>query len=173
MRNQISYAVLAFALLGGASAANAQDVPPPAFLAPSGTVVASPDTFVMQPAPAVETVPVKTVETVETVRRPVVHRTVSHRSVRSRPERVVTTTTRRVVTRERVIAPTPAVTAITQPGYTEVVQRPPLTAPLYDVALPPGAPGLAPVPAYRYVYEPDRILVVDPITGIAIQAIPR
>jgi hypothetical protein len=26
---------------------------------------------------------------------------------------------------------------------------------------------------YRYVYEPDRILVIDPITNIAVQAIPR
>jgi hypothetical protein len=48
------------------------------------------------------------------------------------------------------------------------------------VVLPPAAPvagavfgaGTA-VPAYRYVYEPDRILVVDPYTNIAVQAIPR
>ena len=26
---------------------------------------------------------------------------------------------------------------------------------------------------YRYVYEPDRILVIDPATNIAVQAIPR
>jgi len=26
---------------------------------------------------------------------------------------------------------------------------------------------------YRYVYEPDRILVIDPVTNIAVQAIPR
>jgi hypothetical protein len=26
---------------------------------------------------------------------------------------------------------------------------------------------------YRYVYEWDRILVIDPATGIAVQAIPR
>jgi hypothetical protein len=29
------------------------------------------------------------------------------------------------------------------------------------------------MPAYRYVYEPDRILVIDPVTGIAVQALPR
>jgi hypothetical protein len=29
------------------------------------------------------------------------------------------------------------------------------------------------MPTYRYVYEPDRILVVDPFTGVAVQAIPR
>ena len=42
--------------------------------------------------------------------------------------------------------------------------------PLTHVALP--AAGAA-IPVYRYVYEPDRILVVDPATNIAIQAIPR
>ena len=29
------------------------------------------------------------------------------------------------------------------------------------------------MPAYRYIYQPDRILVVDPYTNIAVQAIPR
>jgi hypothetical protein len=37
-----------------------------------------------------------------------------------------------------------------------------------------GALPLATQPViYRYVYEPDRILVIDPITNIAVQAIPR
>ena len=54
-------------------------------------------------------------------------------------------------------------------------------APLYDaapaaaVAPPPivAAPvATAPV-IYRYIYEPDRILVIDPATNIAVQAIPR
>ena len=59
-------------------------------------------------------------------------------------------------------------------------------APLYDV-VPAAAGGRAAparrrsgppvvptaVPAYRYVYEPDRILVIDPYTNIAVQAIPR
>jgi hypothetical protein len=26
---------------------------------------------------------------------------------------------------------------------------------------------------YRYVYEPDRILVIDPNSGVAVQSIPR
>jgi hypothetical protein len=30
-----------------------------------------------------------------------------------------------------------------------------------------------PMPTYRYVYEPNRILVIDPYTNIAVQAIPR
>jgi hypothetical protein len=29
------------------------------------------------------------------------------------------------------------------------------------------------MPTYRYVYQPDRILVIDPYTNIAVQAIPR
>jgi hypothetical protein len=33
--------------------------------------------------------------------------------------------------------------------------------------------GTMAAPAYRYVYEPDRILVIDPTTGIAVQSIPR
>ena len=31
----------------------------------------------------------------------------------------------------------------------------------------------AAIPIYRYVYEPDRILVIDPATNVAIQSIPR
>jgi len=43
---------------------------------------------------------------------------------------------------------------------------------------PPGNTAIAvnptnPIPMYRYVYEMDRILVIDPHTGIAVQAIPR
>jgi hypothetical protein len=54
------------------------------------------------------------------------------------------------------------------------------STPVYDVA--PAAVAPAPVVAapiatqpivYRYVYEPDRILVIDPATNIAVQAIPR
>ena len=54
------------------------------------------------------------------------------------------------------------------------------STPVYDVA--PAAVAPAPVIAapvatqpiiYRYVYEPDRILVIDPATNIAVQAIPR
>jgi hypothetical protein len=64
--------------------------------------------------------------------------------------------------------------------------------PLYDAAVPassddyysgapydaaPAAVVAAPVPAepmtYHYVYEPDRILVIDSTTNIVVQAIPR
>jgi hypothetical protein len=29
------------------------------------------------------------------------------------------------------------------------------------------------MPTYQYIYQPDRILVVDPYTNIAVQALPR
>jgi hypothetical protein len=56
------------------------------------------------------------------------------------------------------------------------------TRPLYNaVATPAITTAAAPVitapvitaPAYRYVYEWDRILVVDPSTNIVVQALPR
>jgi hypothetical protein len=54
------------------------------------------------------------------------------------------------------------------------------STPVYDVAPVAVAPApvvTAPVATqpviYRYVYEPDRILVIDPVTNIAVQAIPR
>ena len=55
-------------------------------------------------------------------------------------------------------------------------------APLYDndpalvdapAGIAPDAGPAGPMPAYEYVYQPDRILVVDPVTGIAMQALPR
>ena len=168
MINRISYTALGVALLAGASAANAQTV--------------------IEPAPTVETV--RTVRTVERD-RPVIHRHVARRA----PARVVTTTTTRTIVRDRVV-PAPAVIA-PAPVATEtygdvvppapVVSEVPYSRPLYDVAAPVAAPVAAapfvgaapaaqagvPIPGYRYVYEADRILVIDPYTNIAVQAIPR
>ncbi len=147
---------------------------------------------------AVATAPVETVETVRTVRSTIIsprHRIVGRHVIRSRAANRVTTTrttvTERVVPAPAMVAP-PAVDAVAPPTYTAVVQGPPVApAPayperLYDVVMPapvvppPAAPvgdamfgaGTA-VPTYRYVYEPDRILVIDPYTNIAVQAIPR
>jgi hypothetical protein len=188
MRNQICLPALALVLLAGTSLARAQTVdtviapaPAPVIIAQQ-PVVAPATGVVVQPA-AVETV--ETVRTVQSTTRPR-RRVVSHPFVRRGPAGTVTIT--RTTVSERVVpAPvvaTPAVQAITQPGYTEVVQGPVYTstypAPLYDVvpgaavAAPPvGAAVVTPVPTYRYVYEPDRILVIDNNTGIAVQAIPR
>ncbi len=81
------------------------------------------------------------------------------------------------------------VTATPRPLYDELLPAPiaAVPQPLYDEVLP-----AAPAPVvrsrrrerrwavvatepfiYRYVYEPNRILVIDPNTGIAVQAIPR
>jgi hypothetical protein len=80
-------------------------------------------------------------------------------------------------------------------GYYDVarapVAGPAYPRPLYDTVVPPAAaaaplaatipaadeafvaPRLNTYPYYRYVYQPDRILVIDPATGLAVQAIPR
>jgi hypothetical protein len=125
------------------------------------------------PVETVITQPVQTVQTTETVR------TVRHGARAVERKRVVTTT--RVVS-QRTIVPQPLYDVV-PPAPAPVVTRT-YTPPLYDVvapaptvdetvinAVPP--PAVAPIPLYRYVYEPDRILVVDPVTNIAIQAIPR
>lgn len=209
MRNHISYTVLGAALVAGASAANAETVitrgiadrpvenvitqQPGSMLVAQEAVVTVPGTVVTEPAIA----PVKTVETVQTVRSTTIsprHRIVGRHVIRGRATNRVTTTrttvTERVVPAPAMVAPS-AVEAVAPPTYTDVVQGPPVApAPaypqrLYDVVtpapvLPPAAPvGGAPfgagtaVPTYRYVYEPDRILVIDPYTNIAVQAIPR
>src|SRR5690242_5827148 len=68
------------------------------------------------------------------------------------------------------------------PPLYDVAPAPVVTAPAAVVAAPAAAIAPEPVIAapvatapviYRYVYEPDRILVIDPATNIAVQAIPR
>ena len=165
---------------------------------PGSMLVAQEPVVTVPSCRAVATAPVETVETVRTVRSTTIsprHRIVSRHVIRSRAANRVTTTrttvTERVVPAPAMVAP-PAVEAVAPPTYTAVVQGPPVApAPayperLYDVVMPapvvppPAAPvggamfgaGTA-VPTYRYVYEPDRILVIDPYTNIAVQAIPR
>jgi hypothetical protein len=154
MRSSISYIAVAVALAAGTTAANAQ-------------------TFITRDQP-VETVitqpPAQTVQTTETVQtvRP------TPRSVR----RQVVTTRRTVTT--TTPAPVATIAANPQPFYDQG----PLQAPLYDTVAPPvlaptvddtliNASVRTATPAYRYVYESDRILVIDPNTGIAVQALPR
>ena len=147
MINRISYTALGVALLAGASAANAQTV--------------------IEPAPTVETV--RTVRTVERD-RPVIHWHVARRA----PARVVTTTTTRTIVRDRVV-PAPAVIApapVATETYGDVVPPAPVAAAPFVGAAPAAQAGV-PIPGYRYVYEADRILVIDPYTNIAVQAIPR
>lgn len=163
MRSSISYTALGVALAAGTAVAHAQTV--------DAVIAPQPAAVVTVPAPVATVQTVRTVQTVTTPRRRIVHR-----------DRV--TTTRTTVT-ERVLPATPAVAAIAQPTYMDVVDVAPR---LYDVvtpapdALPPVAGPVIPgaaiatqtvLPTYRYVYEPNRILVIDPYTNIAVQAIPR
>jgi hypothetical protein len=172
MLSQISYTALGLALLAGTSAANAQTVITRDISEqPVETVVTQ------QPVQTVQTITTRTVRPARGVRRQVV--TTTRRTIVSEP----------VVTTQTVAAPAVAVTA-PQPLYDVAAPAPFVTAPaypppLYDTAAPVvgtpavtaepvvAAPGYTPVPGYRYVYEPDRILVIDPATNIAIQAIPR
>ncbi len=179
-RTAISCSAFGLALVATTFGANAQTM-----LAPTATVVTEPLQQVIQ-----------TTEIVTTVRpstRRVARHTVPH---------PVVTTTRRTVVRERIIpsqtivAPA-AAAAYPAPdyGYYDLARAPAPPAysrPLYDTVVPPAAApapvaatipaadqsivaprGLNAYPFYRYVYEPDRILVIDPATGVAVQAIPR
>jgi uncharacterized iron-regulated membrane protein len=162
MRNFICFTGLGVALVAGTSIAHAQTI----------ETVIPPQPAAVVTAPAA----VRPVETVETVRT-VQSTSMPRRQVVNRDH---VTTTRTTVTRRVIPAPvTPAIAAITEPTYSEVVQVPPR---LYDVVTPAPAAAFDPVsaaatqtvlPTYRYVYEPDRILVIDPYTNIAVQAIPR
>ena len=150
-------------------------VPPSGVLLPAASTVAA-------------TTPVKTLETVRTVTTTQPRRV--HRRVVVRPRTVdrVTTITRTTTVRPGVVAPgvAPGVVAAA-PVYDEPIRGPRL----YDVVT--SAPGVAPavapaapvvgtttaiaapaaMPAYWYVYQPDRILVVDPYTNIPVQVILR
>src|ERR1700683_299661 len=161
MRNTISaLTALGLAVAAGSTAANAQ------------TVISD------QPVETVITQqPVQTVETTETVRtvrpgaRPIVRK------------RVVTTT--RTVVSQHAVASQPLYDVVPPAPLATRTYAPPLydtvAPPLYDTAAPAPTvhetyvnalpPAGAAVPVYRYIYEPDRILVVDPTTNIAIQAI--
>jgi hypothetical protein len=188
MSNNISFVTLGVALAAGTSIAHAQTVETivtpaagPAVIAQAPVVV--PPSGVLLAPPVMATTPMETVETVQT-ERTTTPTTVRRHVARTRTGDHLTTT--RTTTVQRVIAPAPAVAA-TVP-YDEMAQG----GPLYDVAAPAPAVDVQPVvsaapvlgatapilggtvlPLYRYVYEPDRILVIDPATNIAIQAIPR
>ena len=167
MRNTISYAAALTALglaVAGPTAAKAQTVI-------SGQPVET--VITQQPVQTVQT----TTETVRTV-RPGARPTVRKR---------VVTTTRQTVVSQRTVAPQPLYDVVPPAPLVARTYAPPLydtvAPPLYDTTAPIPtvddtyvnalAPAGAAIPVYRYVYEPDRILVIDPTTNIAIQAIPR
>jgi hypothetical protein len=179
MRHTVLLPALGVALLAGTSLARAQTVE--LVVTPAPMVIAQDRVLVTEPAPVIETGPVRTTETVRTERSTTHPARRIARGTAARPVDTITTT--RTIIREN-IAPAPmapAAAAIVQPGYTEVVEVPPpgaYPAPLYDYvpagASPPAAVlEQSPLPVYRYVYQPDRILVIDANTGVAVQALPR
>jgi hypothetical protein len=181
MRFHLPCGVLALVI--GASAAQAQTViTGPVVGQPVGTVIAAPAATVVPPAETIQTI--QTVRTVRAaplppVRRQVVTtRTITRRVVPAAPTVVAGTVAAapQSLYDTAVPAAVPARAGIyAAPGYYDYADYADYDAPLYDVAPAPvvAAPvATAPV-IYRYVYEPDRILVIDPTTNIAVQAIPR
>ena len=173
MRLHLPCGVLALVI--GASAAQAQTVITGPVGQPVGTVVTAP--AVVPPAETIQTI--QTTRTVRVaplppVRRQVVTtRTITRRVIPAAPAVVAGTV---------AAAPAPlydaAVPAAAPPPAYDYGDSADYGAPLYDAAAVAPAPVVAPpvvtAPViYRYVYEPDRILVIDPITNIAVQAIPR
>jgi hypothetical protein len=160
---------LCLALAAGTSVAHAQTLET-VIVPESGAAV------VAQAPPAVAvTAPVQTVETVRTVQT--TEPRYMRRAVRPRVVNRVTTTTRTTV-RQGVIAAAPTYEELRRGPRLYDVVTPAVAAPLPTPAAPLVTTTLAvaaPVamPTYRYVYQPDRILVIDPYSNIAVQAIPR
>ena len=202
MRSHVLYSALGLVLVAGPSAAGAQTLIAPNYYgAPVGAVIVPQQppvtATVLLPAETVQTT--ETVHTIRHVpaqsahRQVMTTRTITRRVVPA-PAAVAATVPAAAPPAYDVavpaVAPQPVYdvampAAAPQPLYDTTVPQP-----LYDAAVPAssddyysGAPYdsapavAAPLPAgpimYRYVYEPDRILVIDPVTNIAVQAIPR
>jgi hypothetical protein len=173
MRNAVLLPALGVALLAGTSLARAQTIDTVVMPAPVPMVAAAP--VVAKPAPIIETLPVQTTRTVRTERLTTrAARMIAHAPAPRylQPESVTTTRT----TVEENIGPA----AAAPPTYTEVTEAPPLAypRPVYDyvpagIAPPAAVAEQPPLPAYQYVYQPDRILVIDANTGVTVQALPR
>ena len=185
MRFHLPCGVLALVI--GASAAQAQTViTGPVVGQPVGTVVAAPAATIVQPAETIQTI--ETIRTVRAaplpVRRQVVTtRTITRRVIPAAPAVVAGTVAAapQPLYDAAVPAAVPARAGIYAAPDYDYADYADYGAPLYDVA-PAATVAPAPVVAtpvatapviYRYVYEPDRILVIDPTTNIAVQAIPR
>jgi hypothetical protein len=199
MRFNLPYAAVGLALAIGAPAAHAQTV---ITAQPAPAVIAQPRLVTVPAAPLVQpTETIQTIQTVRTVRAaplpPVRRQIVTTRTITRR----VMPAAPAVVAGTVAAAPQPLYDVAPAAVATPVADIYPgpvygySTAPLYDAAPAPVPPApvygysnygystpvydvvTAPVATqpviYRYVYEPDRILVIDPITGIAVQAIPR
>jgi hypothetical protein len=168
----------------------------------AGASPASAETVIMPQPATTQTITTETTTRTEralpprTARRQVVTtRTVTQRVVPAPTTEVdrsvAATTYPRPIYDEVAPAPTVTVPTVPQPVYHDVppapvpapsvVATPTYSPPLYDevVATRPatvidnGSTVATPPYVYRYVYEPDRILVIDPATGDPIQSIPR
>jgi hypothetical protein len=154
--------------------------PAPAYGAAPIYDYASPPNYGYGSAAAYGTVavaaPVQTVEIVRTVYLPA--RSAAHRAIVTRqPVRHVAAVTTHSAPlynysgTASVVAPAPTYHNATYYDYAAG------TRPLYDTAAVPLAqPVAAPAnagPVYRYVYQRDRILVMDPSTDTVIHTIPR
>ena len=197
MINHISYTALGIALLAGASAANAQTL---IAEQPGAVIVREQPARTVETVRTVRTVePARTMKSRHVAKRApakVVTTTTTRTIVRDRLVRGPTVYAPAPVTPAvtAIAQPTYGDVPYSRPLYDvapgPVLAEPAYSRPLYDVAAPLVAPapfvGAAPavgaaaaaqsgmpIPGYRYVYEPDRILVIDPYTNIAVQAIPR
>lgn len=196
MINHISYTALGIALLAGASAANAQTLIADQ---PGAVIVREQPARTVETVRTVRTVePARTMKSHHAARRAsakVVTTTTTRTVVRDRVVRGPTVIAPAPATYNDM-APAPVVADMpySRPLYDvapgAVLAEPTYSRPLYNVAAPvvapapfvgaapaigaaPAAQSGMPIPGYRYVYEPDRILVIDPYTNIAVQAIPR
>jgi hypothetical protein len=196
MINHISYTALGIALLAGASAANAQTLIADQ---PGAVIVREQPARTVETVRTVRTVePARTMKSHHVARRAsakVVTTTTTRTIVRDRVVRGPTVIAPAPATYSDM-APAPVVADMpySRPLYDvapgAVLAEPAYSRPLYNVAAPvvapapfvgaapaigaaPAAQSGMPIPGYRYVYEPDRILVIDPYTNIAVQAIPR
>jgi hypothetical protein len=198
MRSYVLYSAFGLVLVAGSSAAGAQTVIAPDYYGTQAGAV-----IVPQQPPVMATVlqPAETVQTTETVhtirhvpaqpahRQIVTTRTITRRVVPA-PAAVAATVPAAPPPVYDVavpaVAPQPVYdVAAPQPLYDTTVPQPPYGAAVpasaddyysgvsYDSAPPVAAPLPAGPIMYRYVYEPNRILVIDPVTNIAVQAIPR
>ncbi len=123
--------------------------------------------------------PMRTIQTIETVRtiRPVARSTVRRQIVTTRTtiRTFAANTYSRPLYDYAGTAPVVSAPAYRSAGYYDYGTS--YARPLYNTVATPvtqtiAAP-LITAPAYRYVYQWDRILVIDPTTNIAVQAIPR
>ena len=171
--------------------------PAPVPIPPSGVLVTqpNPEGHTVAIAPVKPTQQVRTAETAApTTGRHVAHRRTAARRATTRTlarqdvARRVTTTRTTTVRESIVSASAIATTAAPAPLYivpryynfvapsaARALTSRPVTARGAAPVVRTAAPVVAttPMPTYWYVYEPDRILVIEPSSNIAVQAIPR